>query len=274
VDAFGRLLREAAVTPIEGWDFSRLGDRISTKPRPWDFKRMVEEHAQRAAHLLDMGTGGGEWLTSLSHRPPRTVATEAWHPNLDLAGARLRPLGVTVVWYEGARDNAEQTPEEQRGRLPFPSGSFELITNRHETFLAREVARVLIPGGAFLTQQTGGNYDEFYDALTLIPPERSGREWNLALASEQLSATGLEIIEGAEGEEETTFADVGALTWYLRAIPWLVAGFSIDGHRSHLRRLHERIEADGPITLRQPTFWLKAVKPDSPPRGGPRRIKS
>lgn len=271
MDAFGRLLREAAATPLGGWDFSRLGDRISTKPRRWDFKRIVEEHARRAADLLDMGTGGGEWLASLSHRPRRTVATESWHPNLDLAGARLRPLGVTVVWYEGARDNAEQTSEEQRGLLPFPGASFELITNRHETFLAREVARVLIPGGVFLTQQTGGNYDEFYDALTLLPPDRSGSEWDLALAGEQLSAAGLEIVDGAEGEEETTFADVGALAWYLRAIPWVVEGFSIERHRSHLRRLHEHIEAEGPITLRQPTFWLKAVKPGSPPRRGPQR---
>jgi hypothetical protein len=133
---------------------------------------------------------------------------------------------------------------------------------------------VLIPGGAFLTQQTGGNYDEFYDALGLARPERSRREWNLALASEQLSATGLEIVDGAEGEEETTFADVGALAWYLRAIPLVVARFSIESHRPHLRRLHERIEAEGPITLRQPTFWLKAVRSGSPPRGGPQRSES
>lgn len=269
VDSFERLLREAAATPIEGWDFSRLGNRISTKPRPWDFKRIVEEHARRAPNLLDMGTGGGEWLASLSYRPPRTVATEAWHPNLDLARARLRQLGVTVVWYESARDNAVQTPDERRGRLPFPSASFDLIANRHETFLAREVARVLTPGGAFLTQQTGGNYDEFYDALALARPERSRREWSLALASEQLRQARLQIVDGAEDEKETTFADVGALAWYLRAIPWAVAGFSIESHRPHLQLLHERIDSEGPITLRQPTFWLKAVKPDSSPPGLP-----
>lgn len=274
MDAFERLLREVVATPIEGWDFSRLGGRISTKPRPWDFKQIVEEHARRATDLLDMGTGGGEWLASLSYRPPRTVATEGWHPNLDLAGARLRPLGITVVWYEGARDNAGQTPDDECGLLPFPSASFDLITNRHETFSAREIARVLTPGGAFLTQQTGGDYDEFYDALALAQPERSGREWTLVLASEQLRGAGLQVVDGAEGKEETTFADVGALAWYLRAIPWIVAGFSIESHRPHLRRLHERIDSQGPIILRQPTFWLKAVKPDSPPPGPPQRSDS
>jgi hypothetical protein len=55
VDSFERLLREAAETPIEGWDFSRLGDRISTRPRPWDFKHIVESRARRSPDLLDMG---------------------------------------------------------------------------------------------------------------------------------------------------------------------------------------------------------------------------
>lgn len=265
---FDQLLQEAASTPIEGWDFSRLGERISTKPRPWDFKRIVEEHARRALDLLDMGTGGGEWLASLTYRPPRTVAIEGWQPNLDLAGARLRQLGVTVVSYEGARDNVEQTPDDRRGRLPFPSASLELIVNRHETFLAREVTRVLTPAGAFLTQQTGGNYDELYDALALDRPQRSGREWTLAFASEQLLRPGLQIVDGAEDEEETTFTDVGAFAWYLRAIPWVVPGFSIESHRPNLRRLHERIDVEGPITLRQPTFWLKAVKSGFSRRAG------
>jgi hypothetical protein len=35
----------------------------------------------------------------------------------------------------------------------------------------------------------------------------------------------------------------------------------IETHRSHLEELHERIRRTGPITVRQPAFWLKAVKP-------------
>ncbi len=77
------------------------------------------------------------------------MATEAWEPNVDVAGARLRPLGVTVVSVEAAPDNVDQTPDERRGRLPFPSESFDLVVNRHESFVAGEVARVLRPGGRF-----------------------------------------------------------------------------------------------------------------------------
>lgn len=255
------LLAGAERTPVVGWDFTRLGSRLSFEPPPWDFTRIVAEHAGAAAQLLDMGTGGGEWLSSLPRLPPHTVATEGWSPNVALARARLEPLGVTVVEVEAAPDNVDQRPGETRGRLPFPTGSFELVSNRHESFVAAEVARVLKSGGAFLTQQTGGNTDEFHDALGLPRPRRSGPEWSLELARAQLGEASLEVTDSATGSEAATFADVGALAWYLRAIPWVVEGFSIQTHRRRLERLHRRIVADGPLTLRQPSFWLRAVKP-------------
>jgi len=257
-----QLLGEAETTATEGWDLGRLGDRISIRHPAWDFKEIVEEHARRASDLLDLGTGGGEWLSSLRYRPPRTVATEAWPANVDVAGRRLRPLGITVVRAEGAPDNAEQTPGETRGRLPFPSSSFELISNRHESFVATEIARVLVPRGVFLTEQTGGDYGGFYDALELPRPARPDRPWGLDLAREQLEAAGLRVVESAAGSEATTLTDAGAVAWYLRAIPWVVDGFSLERHRSNLEWLKQRIDAEGPITISQPSFWLKAEKPE------------
>jgi hypothetical protein len=82
--------------------------------------------------------------------------------------------------------------------------------------------------------------------------------WSLALADEQLVAAGLRIVESGEGAEETTFADVGAFAWYLRAVPWAVDGFSIEMHRPQLERLHRRMESDGPLVVSQPAFWLAA----------------
>jgi hypothetical protein len=46
----------------------------------------------------------------------------------------------------------------------------------------------------------------------------------------------------------------------LKLIPWTVEGFSIETHRLQLERLHERIAANGPLSMRLPAFWLKAVK--------------
>lgn len=258
-----RLLKEASSHPVEGWDFGWLRERLSSTPLPWDFEAIVTEHARESPDLLDMGTGGGEWLASLAYRPPRTVATEGWAPNLDVAGARLRPLGITVVSVEGAPDNVEQIPNEERGRLPFPDESFALISNRHESFVAEEVARVLGQGGTFITQQTGGNYDDFYDALGLTRPSRRSRAWNLALAIEQVGAADLHVIASAESEQQMAFSDVGAFAWYLMAVPWAVPGFSIESHRRSLEQIHDRIGSGGPVIIRQPSFWLKAIKPAS-----------
>ncbi len=38
-----------------------------------------------------------------------------------------------------------------------PTGRFDLILNRHESYHPGEIARVLAPGGTFLTQQVGGD---------------------------------------------------------------------------------------------------------------------
>ena len=94
--------------------------------------------------MLDLGTGGGEFLSSVGSLPPDTCATEGYRPSLPLARARLEPLGVQVV---------ETLPGD---RLPVDDARFGLVIDRHESLSAREVQRVLRPGGLFVTRQVGG----------------------------------------------------------------------------------------------------------------------
>jgi SAM-dependent methyltransferase len=250
------LLREAESTPVRGWDFSWLGERMTTTPLPWNFAETVGAHIGDSPDLLDMGTGGGEWLGSLPDRPPRTVATEAWPPNVPVARERLAPLGIEVVAVEPAPDNVEQRERETRGRLPFDDGSFSLVVNRHESFVAAEVARILRAGGVFLTEQVEGSDDRLYELLGLETPVR--RRFTRDLAIEQLEATGIAVLGSEDGQETITFSDIGALAWYLKAVPWTVNGFGIETHREALRRLG----AEAPISIQLPAFWLKAVRPE------------
>jgi SAM-dependent methyltransferase len=256
------LLADAERQPVIGWDFSWLDGRREVQPAPWSFATIVLEQARQSPGLLDMGTGGGEWLSRLPVLPGRTVATEGWAPNVPIAARRLRSRGVPVVHIEGARDNASQRTDEPSGRLPFKNGSFHVISNRHEAFVAAEVARVLAPGGRFLTQQVAdGAADDFHRLLDLPVPPPSPRPWRLALAVAQVELAGLEIVASEDGAEQHAFADVGALAWYLKASPWMVPGFSIEAFRPRLATLHERIQAHGPLVVRQPLFWLAAQKP-------------
>jgi SAM-dependent methyltransferase len=225
---------------------------MTTSPLPWDFKELVAKRARKAEDMLDLGTGGGEWLADLADRPSHTVATEAWAPNVPVARERLAPLGVDVVHVEGAPDNVRQGRSETRGALPFDDGSFDLITSRHESFVATEIARLLRPEGIFMTQQLGdGLYREFGELLGAEPPRQQA--WCLPLAVEQVRRAGLSVQDSAEGRADVTFADVGALAWYLRMVPWTVPDFSIDGYRDRLR------EVGGPITLPLAAFYLEAV---------------
>jgi SAM-dependent methyltransferase len=222
-----RLLREALDVPFRGWDFSALGERIVVEPPPWPFEQMVDDAAAWAASMLDMGTGGGEWLCQ-------------------------RQRGVSVVHDEGAADNAEQAIGTSRGRLPFRNATFDLVVNRHEAFVASEVYRVLKPGAVFLTQQASSGMQRLCELLDVeVPPDR---EFHLSLAVEQLEQAGLRVDQSGTGVATTVFADIGALAWYLTNVPWAIPDFSIDRYRDALLALY-----GDPIAVASERFWVHAV---------------
>ena len=247
------LLAQAEATAFQGWDFSVLGDRLVLEPPHWDFDEIVASAAVEATTLLDMGTGGGEWLSSLRARAPVTVATEGWQPNVAVATARLRVLGVPVVYTEGAPDNHRQELGDPVGRLPFRAEAFDLISNRHESFRADEVTRVLRHDGMFVTQQTHSGSRQFHELLGSAPPDLQELELDMVVA--QLRDAGLSIVEAEIGTATTVFADIGAFAWYLQSVPWAVPGFTIGTYRQALLWLH-----DGPIRVPHQRFWLRAYK--------------
>jgi SAM-dependent methyltransferase len=257
--SFDDLIAEAEAHPTIGWDFSWLGDRMHATSLPWDYTARVVQRARRSPDLLDLGTGGGEWLAALPDRPVTTVATEGWKPNIAVAARRLRPLGVPVIYVEGAPDNILQDVGQDRPALPFSAASFHLVVNRHESFVAKEVARILVAGGCFITQQLGdGRYGDFRALFDLAPADQE--PFTLSIAVAQLERAGLDITDSAAANEEIVFSDVGALAWYLRMIPWIVPGFSIGALRERLGDLHERAIGDGGLRFTMPGFYVVAVK--------------
>ena len=245
------LLQNALEIPFHGWDLSLLGDRLVLEPPPWSFERIVDDEAVRAASTLDMGTGGGEWL-SRRRRAARTVATESWPPNVPIAAARLGPLGIAVVQDEGGVDNVDQATRQPHGRLAFREAAFDLVVNRHESFVAAEVRRTLRDGGVFVTQQAGSGARQFHELLALEPPPDD--DFHIDLAVEQLERAGLRVEQSAVGTATTVFADIGALAWYLSNVPWGVRDFSIERHRDSLLRLH-----GVPIRVASERFWIRAL---------------
>src|SRR5262249_17715931 len=150
-----------------------------------------------------------------------------------------------------------QAADERRGRLPFLDGTFALVIDRHEAFNAREVNRVLVPSGVFLTQQVGGDYRDVYELLEVAWPGR--QMFSLELAGRQLTSAGLDVKASQEAWVTIVFADVGVFIWYLRQVPWVIPELDVRRDIARLRAVHERIRMFGPIRVRHRAFWLRAV---------------
>ena len=257
-EAFEQLVDEAERQPFAGWDFSYLRGRMHEGETSWDYVELVRARLSTARALLDLGTGGGEVLASLATLPPDTTATEAYAPNFPVARKRLAPLGVEVVAVEGAPDNVEIAPGAGVGSLPFPNGRFSLVLSRHESYYPAEVYRILESGGSFLTQQVGGTHNQGLNEL-LGAPERAAPAWDLHFAAGQLEDAGFRIVDRREEFPETVFSDVGAVVYYLKAIPWQAPDFTTARYRDRLAALHSRIEAEGGLRIRGHLFYLETA---------------
>ncbi|MFE9203132.1 class I SAM-dependent methyltransferase [Micromonospora sp. NPDC007230] len=246
---FEELIAEGSAVPVEGWDFSWLAGRASEERPPWGYARLVGTRMATVDAALDIDTGGGEVLAEVPAPPPLLVATEAWPPNVAVARRTLRRVGATVVQV------AERPP------LPFRAGSFDLVVSRHpvDTWWS-EIARVLRPGGSYLSQQIGaGTQRELSEAILGPLPPPATRHPEQAVAAAE--AAGLAVVDLRTATLRTVFHDIAAVVYFLRKVIWTVPGFTVDRYRPELRRLHDQIRAEGPFTTHAQRFLIEAHHP-------------
>jgi Uri superfamily endonuclease len=236
--------------PFTGWDFSHLAGRMIEEKPPWDYLAQAAELMRRSSSVLDLGTGGGERLLSLRDSWPAKVAvTEEYLPNFRLVGQRLGPLGVIV----------KHAPADAIHSLPFADGEFDLVLNRHSGFGGAEVARVLAPGGVFLTQQVHGQSGQDLQAAFGARPQ-----WPWATPEYfggSLRDAGLKIVACREWTGKELFTDVGAIVYYLKAVPWMAPGFSVKRHLLALVGLQGQLERGGPLSFGIGRYLIEAHKP-------------
>ena len=237
--------------PFTGWDFSHLKGRLKGEREPWSYLDRAGELMRRSVSVIDMDTGGGEKLLGLrEHWPARVVATEDYAQNFELARERLSPLGVEVV----------RAAVSDTGSMPFGDGEFDLVLNRHAQFNSSEVARVLSQGGTFLTQQVHGMW--LWDLQAAFDATPSFPDNSPAKYVPMLEAAGLTMTAVEEWEGRMVFADVGAIVYYLKAIPWEVPEFTVKTHLRYLFAPQERLEAGEELSFHTARFLLEATKPE------------
>jgi SAM-dependent methyltransferase len=236
--------------PFVGWDFSYLDGRWQEEGPPWSYTEMVRACLLQTDSLLDLGTGGGERLLKFRDLwPARTAATEEWEPNFLLASQRLVPLGVEVVRANG----------DEISPLPFPDESFGLIISRHTAYNLVEVERVLKPGGVFLTQQVDGRWLQELVRFMGAEPQWAYFTLNYTVGK-LLRETNLQLQQAGNWTGYLTFYDVGAIVYYLKAVPWSVEGFSVEAYADKLLALQARLDRGEALRFKIGKLILKAQK--------------
>lgn len=108
---------EEEIAYIHGWDFSHIEGRYQEEEDlPWDYRAVIEEFLRPEMKLMDMDTGGGEFLRSLGHPCENTAAMENYPPNVALCKEVLFPLGIDF------------RPGDGKGVFPFEDSSFDMVT--------------------------------------------------------------------------------------------------------------------------------------------------
>jgi SAM-dependent methyltransferase len=145
--------------------------------------------------------------------------------------------------------------------LPFVGAAFDLVVSRHPVVtLWDEIARVLRPGGTYLSQQIGaGSNRELTDFMMGPQPVNQRRSvQSLRAAAEE---AGLEVVDLQSCALRVKFYDVAAVVYFLRKVHWTVADFSVPKYEQRLRAVHDHIEREGAFVSTAQRILLEARKP-------------
>ncbi|MFW0837505.1 MAG: class I SAM-dependent methyltransferase [Candidatus Komeilibacteria bacterium] len=145
-----------------GWDFSNL--QVETEDKKWNFYKEVVAKAKSNFRLLDIGTGGGEAVLKIRNNFTEIIGIDFSVNMIMTAKANLKKSKATNVIFKLM--DAKQ--------LEFQDNYFDIVSDRHCEFSAFEIARVLKPGGYFLTQQVSEG-----DKLNIKQAFGRGQDWGV-----------------------------------------------------------------------------------------------
>ncbi len=244
-----KYLQAEEAKTFSGWDFSYLDGRWDEDDLPWNYKNIVLKYLKSDFKLLDMGTGGGEFLLTLNHPFINTSVTEGYKPNYEICLNKLVPLGIKVYNYVG--DEVLNDIDDH---------SFDIVINRHESYNEKELYRILKTGGIFITQQVGAFNNKalatFFDEshIDQFP------EMTLDKSVNRLICSGFDIVYSDEYYPILKFYDLGAIAYFAKIIEWEFVNFNVIDNIDKFLILQKELEETGYITSKEHRFIIVARK--------------
>ena len=242
--------QEEEKAKIIGWDFSYIEGKFNSDEDslPWDYEDVIKRYMRDNHRILDIDTGGGEFLLSLEHPYQLTSATEGYSPNVELCRNKLGSLGI---------DFHEMS---DYSKMPFADLGFDVVINRHGSYDANEIYRILKPNGLFITQQVGEDNDRELVEMLLPDCEKSFSGHNLKSQIELFEKAGFTILEQGEAYRPITFYDTAALVWFAKIIEWEFVDFSVDRCFAKLLEVEKEIVKNGFVCGNIHRFYFVAKK--------------
>ena len=237
--------------PFKGWNFSYLEGRWKGEKLTFGYMGLAQKLLMKSNSVLEMATGGGEFFSKIikDHKPQKVIAIESFKPNVAVAKKKLSKFGAKVIY-------AKETE-----KLPFKDREFDLVLNRHgglNKYSAKEIYRILSPGGIFLTQQVDGR--NLKDLMKEFDSKPKWPKNTLKNVRKYIANAGFKITKAHEWTGKVTFKDAGAIVYFLKAIPWIADDFSVNKHLTILKKLHKKIEKEGSLSYASKRFIILAEK--------------
>lgn len=131
------------VGKINGWDFSSI--QCVSEEAEWDFYTEVSRRCRKSDILLDIGTGGGEAVLTIADAALLLIGMDQSAAMIETATRNVTETNIPNVRFL----------HMDADKLDFPPHFFNIVSCRHSGFSAKEIAKVLVKDGIFLTQQVG-----------------------------------------------------------------------------------------------------------------------
>lgn len=223
--------------------------------RPWQLLQVIRSYIPENARLLDVGCGPGTKLPSLAPFSSGIIGVDTVYGLVFKAKVLVDESKMVHIEFANADGN----------RLPFPSGSFDIVTHMLSPHNANEAYRVLRPGGVVIMERVG-EQDKWELKEFFGSDEQGPRGYRMEYKKGQLANEYKADFEKA-GFSEVSVLDGMFYSWYTRdrlerlikEAP-TIRNFDPVADREILDRVEQELGTPQGIRLQQHRILLVAKK--------------